>query len=88
MTNSYISPVYEQDATTLPLTLQTGAVVGIKYFNMDLDAPYDGDSVLEIELVPKGVKTDLDIYLRPASAVNTPVERDEELNIVSGRELG
>ena len=83
MTNSYITPVYEQDATTLPLTLQTGAVVGIKYFNMDLDAPYDGDSVLEIELVPKGVKTDLDIYLRPASAVNTPVERDEELNIVS-----
>ena len=69
-----ITPAYEPDTLTLPVTnLRSNAVLGVKYLNFDLDAPYDGASELEIELIPQGVDATIDAYLRPASAVNTPV---------------
>ena len=71
-----IVPAYSQDTLTLPVTgLKNNAVVGIKYLNFDLDAPYAGTTSLEVELIPQGVDAAIDVYLRPASAANTPVSR-------------
>lgn len=71
-----ITPAYSHDVTTLPVTnLRNGSIAGIKYFNFDLKAPYDGPSHLEVELVPRGTLSTVDVYLRPESAVNTPVKR-------------
>ena len=69
-----ITPAYTQDTLTLPVkNLRSNAIVGLKYFNFDLDAPYEGSSSLEIEVIPQGVDGTIDVYLRPASAANTPV---------------
>lgn len=73
-----IAPAYSQDTTTLPvINLKNGAIAGIKYFNFDLEAPYSGASNLEIELIPQGVNATVDVYIRPLSAANTPVERKD-----------
>ena len=70
-----ITPAYSEDTTTLPVvTIRNGVIAGIKYFNFDLDAPTDGSKSLEVELKPLGIDAQIDVYLRPASAVNTPVE--------------
>ncbi len=79
-----IAPAYEETVRTLPIVnVKNGVVAGIKYFNFDLDAPSDGKKSLEVEIKPLGVDASVDVYLRPASAVNTPVERDGGGNIVS-----
>lgn len=70
-----ITPAYSEDTTTLPVVnIRNGVIAGIKYFNFDLDAPTDGSKSLEVELKPLGIDAQIDVYLRPASAVNTPVE--------------
>ena len=70
-----ITPAYSEDTTTLPVVnIRNGVIAGIKYFNFDLDAPTDGSKSLEVELKPFGIDAQIDVYLRPASAVNTPVE--------------
>ena len=70
-----ITPAYSEDTTTLPVVnIRNGVIAGIKYFNFDLDAPTDGSKSLEVELKPPGIDAQIDVYLRPASAVNTPVE--------------
>ena len=69
-----ITPAYDEDVLTLPVTnLRQNAVVGVKYLNFDLTAPYAGPSSLEIELIPQGVDATIDAYLRPVSAADTPV---------------
>ena len=71
-----IVPAYTRDTTTLPITnLRDGAVAGIKYFNFDGAAPEGGTS-LQLELIPRGVDATIDVYLRPTSAANTPVVRE------------
>ncbi len=70
-----ITPAYSEDTTTLPVVnIRNGVIAGIKYFNFDLDALTDGSKSLEVELKPLGIDAQIDVYLRPASAVNTPVE--------------
>ena len=70
-----ITSAYSEDTTTLPVVnIRNGVIAGIKYFNFDLDAPTDGSKSLEVELKPLGIDAQIDVYLRPASAVNTPVE--------------
>lgn len=70
-----ITPAYSEDTTTLPVVnIRNGVIAGIKYFNFYLDAPTDGSKSLEVELKPLGIDAQIDVYLRPASAVNTPVE--------------
>lgn len=70
-----ITPAYSEDTTTLPVVnIRNGVIAGIKCFNFDLDAPTDGSKSLEVELKPLGIDAQIDVYLRPASAVNTPVE--------------
>lgn len=39
--------------------------------------------ILNLELIPKGCDSSIDIYLRPKSAADTPVEKDENGNIIS-----
>ena len=74
--NASITPAYDQDTLTLPVVnLRRDAVVGIKYLNFDLPAPYAGSSDLAVELIPLGTEATIDVYLRPMSAVNTPVEK-------------
>ena len=71
-----ITPAYEWDTLTLPVAnIRSGVIVGVKYLNFDLTAPYEGTSSLEVELIPQGVDATVDIYLRPAAAVNTPASR-------------
>lgn len=87
-----ITPAYEETTTTLPIVnINSGVIAGIKYFNFDLDAP-KGKKTLEIELKPLGITGTVDVYIRPDTAVNTPVERDENGSITSvgkgSRKLG
>ena len=87
-----ITPAYEESTTTLPVVnIKTGVIAGIKYFNFDLEAP-EGKKSLEVELKPLGITGTVDVYLRPDSAVNTPVERDKDGNVISvgkgSRKLG
>ena len=73
-----IVPAYSEDTLTLPVTdLKNGSVAGIKYFNFDLEPPYRGQTNLEIELIPQGADATIDVYLRPASAVNTAVTKKD-----------
>ena len=69
-----IVPAYEEDVTSLVVNkLSNNSVLGVKYLNFDLDAPYDGNSALEITLIPGGVDATIDAYVRPLDAANTPV---------------
>ena len=78
-----ITPAYDESTTTLPIVnIKNGVIAGIKYFNFDLEAP-EGKKSLEVELKPLGINATVDVYLRPASAVNTPVKRDNDGNIIS-----
>ena len=82
--NAAIEPAYEETTTTLPVTgIKNGVIAGIKYFNFDLEAPSEGDRSLEVELKPLGVDATVDVYIRPTTAVNTPVEYDSSGAITS-----
>ncbi len=86
-----ITPAYDETTTTLPIVnITNGVIAGIKYFNFDIEK--GGKKSLEVELKPLGITGTVDIYLRPDSAVNTPVERDGDGNIISvgkgSRKLG
>lgn len=79
-----ITPAYSQDTTTLPVVnIRDGVIAGVKYMNFDLEPPAEGEASLEVELKPMGAKARVSVYLRPESAVNTPVEYDEEGNVIS-----
>lgn len=73
-----IVPAYTADTTTLPITdIYYDVVAGFKYFNFDIDAPEGKSTSLEIEIIPGGINATIDVYIRPTSAVNTPVERTD-----------
>ncbi len=79
-----VKPVYDKDSTTSPIVgIKDGAVIGIKYFNLDVEAEKGKNTNLELEIKPLGVTATVDVYLRPMKAVNTPVERDKDGNITS-----
>ncbi len=78
-----ISITYDKTATELPITnVKDGAVIGIKYFNFD--GKKAGTTHLDLSLKPLGVDAVIDVYLRPTTAVNTPVTvgADGEINSV------
>ncbi len=71
-----ILPCWDKGTDTLPVArITNGAVAGIKYFNFDKKRP-EGEGLLEVELQPLGVAGQVDVYLRPTKAVNTPLQRD------------
>lgn len=78
-----IAITYDKTATELPVTnIKDGAVIGIKYFNFD--GKKVGTTHLDLELKPLGVDAVIDVYLRPTTAVNTPITTgaDGEINSV------
>jgi hypothetical protein len=78
-----IAITYDKTATELPVTnIKDGAVIGIKYFNFD--SKKVGTTHLDLELKPLGVDAVIDVYLRPTTAVNTPITTgaDGEINSV------
>lgn len=78
LTNNYLfEPDYSKNATFLPvLKIHNGVVAGYKYFNFSKNAPAGHYSTLSINLTPKGRAGTVDVYLRPTTAVGTPVVKD------------
>ena len=66
--------------------IKNGVVMGVKYFDfreINENKKQNKNLVLNLELIPKGCDSSIDIYLRPKSAADTPVEKDENGNIIS-----
>lgn len=49
-------------------------IAGVKYFDMNRQAPEGESTNLALTLVPRGVEVTMDVYLRPEEAVNTAAE--------------
>jgi len=65
---------YSRDVTSLPIcNIKNGVVAGVKYFNFDKEAQTNHKTKLQLKLSPKGVDGSIDVFMRPTTAVNTPV---------------
>ena len=77
-------PVVYDSYADFPVTgLKKDSIVGIKHFDLNQEAPKGKTTTLEVELLPKSGVGNIDVYMRPKSALNTPVERDDDGNIIS-----
>ena len=78
ITGNYLfTPNYSKDSKFLPIiSIHNGVVAGVKYFNFSKDAPEGHSTTLSINVTPKGVAGTIDVYLRPTSAVGTPVVKN------------
>lgn len=64
---------YDRSSTTLPiLNIKNGVIAGVKYFDFDQDIEENHQTVLSLNLCPKGVDGAVDVFLRSTTAVNTP----------------
>lgn len=86
----YFSANYDVGETSyadMPMkNIKNGVVMGVKYFDfreINENKKQNKNLVLNLELIPKGCDSSIDIYLRPKSAADTPVEKDENGNIIS-----
>ena len=77
LTNSArIEAVYDRYAEVDPVVItKTQTVAGVKYFNLDTNAPEGEQTYLSVTVVPSGKDVTIDVFLRPTTAVNTAVQR-------------
>lgn len=65
-----ISPNRDPSTTTLPITnIKHNTIAGYKYFNFSNAVE---NTYLMLDVIPQGVDTCIDVYLRPQDAVNQP----------------
>lgn len=81
---AYIRARYGRDKKIDPVVI-TGSetVAGIKYFDLGKNAPAGKTTKLAFSFLPLGKNVTVDVFLRPASAVNTAITRDKNGRIVS-----
>ena len=68
-----IEAVYDRNKDTDPVVISgPQSIAGIKYFRFDNNAPKG----VNVTLVPQGKPFTVDVYFRPAAAVNTAIVRE------------